>query len=90
MAAVVRYTLLRLLITGGVVGALWLAGVRNAWLLVLLAVLGGALLSPFLLRKQRDEVAAALANRMQTVQQRRDAASPPSRAEGEADSQAQP
>lgn len=60
-----RYTVLRLALFVAVLGGLALAGARGV-LLIGLTVVVSIALSYLLLRRQRDAVAAAIAERMQT------------------------
>jgi hypothetical protein len=75
--AVVRYTVLRVLLAAAVAGVLWLVGVRSGWVLVLLGILGAGMLSPFLLRRQRDAVAGTLDARSQEARRRLEAEDEP-------------
>jgi uncharacterized membrane protein YraQ (UPF0718 family) len=60
----VRYTVLRLVLFVASLALLWLVGVRRSVLLLVLAALVSMALSYLLLRRQRDEVARALADRV--------------------------
>ena len=59
---ILRYTLLRLALIAGAFAALWLLGLRG-WLVAVLAVVVGALLSYLLLPRQADAAAEVLARR---------------------------
>jgi hypothetical protein len=60
---VLRYSVLRLLLLFGCLLVLWLVGVRNPLLLVVLTAVASITLSYFLLKGPRDAMAQTLADR---------------------------
>lgn len=69
--AFLRYTLLRVLLFVVVAALLWIAGLRDLWL-VMFAILGSGVVSIFLLTKSRDAASESLANRLAEIKRRRD------------------
>lgn len=69
--ALLRYTLLRLLLFGVVAALSWIIGMRG-FLLLLVAVFISGLISLFVLRGPRDEVSTGLAERLSTIRGRVD------------------
>lgn len=67
--ALLRYTLLRLLMLAVAGALLWLLGVRGFWLL-LVAVFVSGVISIFVLSRSRDQVSAALHDRVGTINRR--------------------
>jgi hypothetical protein len=67
--ALLRYTLLRLALLGATAGVLWLVGMRGLPLL-LVALLVSGIISLVVLSRVRDEVSAALSNRVGTINRR--------------------
>jgi hypothetical protein len=67
--ALLRYTLLRLALLGATAGVLWLVGMRGLPLL-LVALLVSGVISLVVLSRVRDEVSAALSNRVGTINRR--------------------
>ncbi|WP_152187486.1 DUF4229 domain-containing protein [Georgenia satyanarayanai] len=59
---ILRYTLLRLALVAGAFALLWLLGLRG-WLVAVVAVVVGAMLSYLLLPRQADAAAAVIAER---------------------------
>jgi len=66
----VRYSVLRLLMFFGFLSALWLLGLRGAWLLGASA-LGSMAVSYFVLRGPRGELSASIARRIDERTERR-------------------
>ena len=60
-----RYSVLRLLIFFGVLSLLWLVGIRDQWMLLVLAALISMVLSFFVLARFREESTAELARRIE-------------------------
>ena len=60
-----RYSVLRLLIFFGVLSLLWLVGIRDQWMLLVLAALISMVLSFFVLARFREEGTTAIAERLQ-------------------------
>ena len=69
--ALVKYTLLRVLVFAVVAALSWLVGLRGFWLL-LVAVFVSGLVSIVVLRRSRDEVSTSLSDRMSTIRTRLD------------------
>lgn len=67
--ALLRYTLLRLLLFAVVAALCWVFGLRGFGLL-LMAVLVSGILSIFVLSRSRDAVSTSLADRMSTIKDR--------------------
>jgi hypothetical protein len=60
-----RYSVLRLLIFFGVLSLLWLVGIRDQWMLLVLSALISMVLSYFVLARFREESTAELARRVE-------------------------
>lgn len=69
--ALLRYTLLRLLLFAVVAALCWIVELRG-FLLVLVAVFVSGLVSIVVLRRPRDEVSAGLSERLSTIRGRLD------------------
>jgi hypothetical protein len=69
--ALLRYTLLRVLLFLAVAALLWIAGLRGLWL-VMFAILGSGMISIFALSRSRDAASVALANRTAKIKRRMD------------------
>lgn len=67
--ALLRYTLLRVLLFLVVAALLWIAGMRGFWLL-LVAIFVSGVVSVFVLSRSRDAASASLANRVSGVRRR--------------------
>ncbi|NEE00316.1 DUF4229 domain-containing protein [Phytoactinopolyspora halotolerans] len=67
--AVVRYTLLRLLIFAVIAALFWLIGFRG-YVLLLSAVFASGVVSVVVLRRSRDDVSASLDARLSTIKDR--------------------
>jgi Protein of unknown function (DUF4229) len=67
--ALLRYTLLRVLLFLVVAALLWIAGLRGFWLL-LVAIFVSGVVSVFVLSRSRDAASASVANRVSQVRQR--------------------
>jgi uncharacterized membrane protein len=67
--ALLRYTLLRVLLLLVVAALLWIAGMRGFWLL-LVAIFVSGVVSVFVLSRSRDAASASVANRVSQVRQR--------------------
>ncbi|HEX6577703.1 MAG TPA: DUF4229 domain-containing protein [Jiangellaceae bacterium] len=67
--ALLRYTLLRVLLFLVVAALLWIAGMRGFWLL-LIAIFVSGVVSVFVLSRSRDAASASLANRVSEVRRR--------------------
>jgi c-di-AMP phosphodiesterase-like protein len=67
--ALLRYTLLRVLLFLVVAALLWIAGMRGFWLL-LVAIFVSGVVSVFVLSRSRDAASASVANRVSQVRQR--------------------
>jgi hypothetical protein len=67
--ALLRYTLLRVLLFLVVAALLWIAGMRGFWLL-LVAIFASGVVSVFVLSRSRDAASASLANRASQVRWR--------------------
>lgn len=70
--ALLRYTLLRLLLFGVVAALFWIVGLHDPLLLLLAAVFVSGLISLFVLRGPRDEVSTRLSDRLSTIHNRLD------------------
>ncbi len=69
--ALLKYTLLRLVLLAVTAGVLYLVGLRD-WLLLLAALLLSGIVSIVVLSRARDEVSTSLTARRQTIEQRLD------------------
>jgi membrane protein implicated in regulation of membrane protease activity len=69
--AILRYTMLRVLILVVIGALLWLAGFRGFWLL-LAAFFTSGIISIFVLRRSRDDVSRSLDKRFSTIKSRLD------------------
>lgn len=67
--AIVRYTLLRVLLFAAVAALLWLAGFRG-YVLLLAAIFLSGVISVVALRRSRDAVSAALDARLSAIKER--------------------
>ncbi|WP_129665451.1 DUF4229 domain-containing protein [Phytoactinopolyspora endophytica] len=67
--AVLRYTLLRLLVFAVIAALLWLVGFRG-YPLLLSAVFVSGVISVIVLRRSREDVSASLDNRVSTIRER--------------------
>lgn len=67
--ALLRYSLLRVLVFAVVAALLWLIGMRGLWWL-LVSVFGSGLVSLFVLNKSRDELSVALVDRTSRIKTR--------------------
>jgi hypothetical protein len=67
--ALLRYTLLRVLLFLAVAALLWIVGLRDLWL-VLFAILGSGIVSIFALSRSRDAASVALSDRLSTIKGR--------------------
>jgi Protein of unknown function (DUF4229) len=69
--ALLRYTLLRVLLFLAVAALLWIVGLRGLGL-VMFAILGSGMISIFALSRSRDAVSVSLANRAAKIKRRID------------------
>jgi Protein of unknown function (DUF4229) len=69
--ALMRYTLLRVLLFLAVAALLWIVGLRGL-ALVMFAILGSGMISIFALSRSRDAVSVSLANRAAKIKRRID------------------
>jgi Protein of unknown function (DUF4229) len=69
--ALLRYTVLRVLLFLAVAALLWIVGLRGVWL-VLFAILGSGIISIFALSRSRDAASVAFANRVSSIKRRMD------------------
>lgn len=70
--AIVKYTVLRVLVFAVVAGLLYVVGLREWYLLLPLAVFVSGLFSIFVLNRTRDEASTSLSDRLTTIRQRLD------------------
>lgn len=69
--ALLRYTLLRVLLFLVVAALLWIIGLRGLWL-VMFAILGSGMISIFALSRSRDAASVSLSDWLSTFKRRMD------------------